>query len=131
MYMLITGLASCDAFVGRSQTPAERLYRRCEYFQRHAVNNGSRGEFLESLDLPYDLNMNSHIRTQLLQNLIDHESAPGGSGLPKPGSVETFASVAPGTWRVVYAPHMTIAAGLLKVCKCISHLCLLYLLFPH
>ena len=115
--VLITGLTPSDAFVGRSQSLAKRPHRLCEYFQRCAVNE-PRSDFLESLDLPYELNLNNPIRTWLLQKLVDRKT-----GLPNPGSVGTFAKVAPGTWRVVYAPHMTIAARAFKVCTGITCCC--------
>jgi hypothetical protein len=111
-------IKSCDAFVGssRSQLKAQSTVT-CRYgpTTRSATGKLPREEFLDYLDLPYELNVNNPVRTQLLQNLIDYGSIPGGINLSKPGKVETFASVAPGTWKVVYAPHMTIAAGLLKV----------------
>ena len=65
--------------------------------------------FFEALDRPYDLNTRSKTRTQLLNDVID-----GGGGLQNPGSRETFESVAEGTWRVCYAPHMTIMFGLFQ-----------------
>eukprot|EP00956_Cyclotella_meneghiniana_P000403 scaffold473_cov112-Cyclotella_meneghiniana.AAC.1 len=103
-------LLECDAFLQPSQIvkPTQR-----HDVQRFATTK-PRDEFLDSLDLPYELNANSPARTRLLQNLIDFGATPGGVNLSKPGSAEAFESVAPGTWKVVYAPHMTIAAGLLK-----------------
>jgi hypothetical protein len=64
---------------------------------------------LDALDRPYDLNAHSETRKNLLNALIDSRG-----GLSNPGSAETFASVAPGIWRVVYAPHMTIIASLVR-----------------
>ena len=110
--LLYTRLLECDAFLQPSQIVKPT--------QRHDVQRFAstkpRDEFLDSLDLSYELNANSPARTRLLQNLIDFGTTPGGVNLSKPGSSEAFESVAPGTWKVVYAPHMTIAAGLLKVC---------------
>lgn len=100
----------CDAFC-----PTIRSF--VKQTQRCAVKQ-PRQEFLDSLSLPYELNENNPSRTQLLKKLIESESKPGGSSLANPGGVETFAAVAPGAWKVVYAPHMTIAAGLLKVRLC-------------
>ncbi len=65
--------------------------------------------FLECLELPFDLNPRSEERTKLLNELMD-----GGGSFANPGSEETFALTAPGVWKVVYAPHMTIMAGLFQ-----------------
>ncbi|KAL3766498.1 hypothetical protein ACHAW5_001167 [Stephanodiscus triporus] len=62
----------------------------------------TKADFVDSLDRPYDLNGEGAVRTSLLDDVIR-----GNDGLADPGSSESFASVAPGTWRVVYAPHMT------------------------
>ena len=66
-------------------------------------------KFLDALDKPYDLNVGSKTRTQLLNDIID-----SNCGITNPGSQESFASVAPGNWRVIYAPHMTFMAGLAR-----------------
>jgi hypothetical protein len=68
----------------------------------------TRDEFFDALDTPYSLNGISESRTELVDDLIRF-----GGGLPNPGSRETFASVAPGSWDVVYAPHMTHISNLL------------------
>ena len=68
----------------------------------------TKADFVDSLDRPYDLNGEGAVRTSLLDDVIR-----GNDGLADPGSSESFASVAPGTWRVVYAPHMTAMSGLL------------------
>ena len=67
-----------------------------------------KSDFVDALDRPYDLNVGSDARTSLLDGVV-----LGGGGLVDPGSRASFATVAPGVWRVVYAPHMTTIAGLL------------------
>ena len=106
----------CDAaFVGSSWTATLKSARRHTHMRGYPTEKESRVQFLESLDLPYELNKNNPTSTNLLQKLVHDGLKPGGNNLSNPGKVEMFAAVAPGTWKVVYAPHMTIAAGLLKV----------------
>ena len=69
----------------------------------------TKSKFLQSLDIPYDLNKGSKERTKLLNDVIDT-----GGGLSNPGSQQSFKSVAPGSWRVCYAPHMTFMSGLAR-----------------
>lgn len=69
----------------------------------------TKSKFLQSLDIPYDLNKGSKERTKLLNDVIDTRG-----GLSNPGSQESFASVATGSWRVCYAPHMTFMSGLAR-----------------
>jgi hypothetical protein len=71
----------------------------------------ARDDFLDALDAPTcSLNSVTETRNALLDGMIRDE---GGCGLTHPGSMETFASVAPGTWNVVYAPHMTYVSATL------------------
>lgn len=116
--LLLSKLLECDAFLQPSHItiPSVKPTQRHDVQRYVTTKLEPRDEFLESLDLSYELNANSPTRTGLLQNLIDYGTNPGGVNLSKPGRAETFESVAPGTWKVVYAPHMTTAAGLLKVC---------------
>lgn len=111
--------ASCDA-LAPVQLRRIRAHRLAE-IKSEAVagsDNSAKTKFLDSLDRPYDLNEHGENRTNLLNALID-----SGAGLSNPGSTGSFASVAPGIWRVVYAPHMTTIAGLfhgelsVQVCK--------------
>jgi hypothetical protein len=97
----------CDAFIRSPQTIHQLQTQR---YATSSVGAAAKSEFLESLKVPYNLNNNNPTRTELLQNLIN-----SGSSLSNPGRAETFSSVAPGSWKVVYAPHMTIMAGLFKV----------------
>ena len=69
----------------------------------------TKSKFLQSLDIPYELNKGSKERTKLLNDVID-----AGGGLLNPGSQESFESVATGSWRVCYAPHMTFMSGLAR-----------------
>lgn len=82
--------------------------------------------FLQSLDNNYTLNQASKERTSLLNKMISEKittenlnkktnGETDGSEVPtlslmNPGS--EYASVAPGLWKVVYAPHMTTISGL-------------------
>lgn len=83
--------------------------------------------FLESLDRLDTLNLASSGRTDLLNKMITEKVLDGisnGSGtsaeilptrsLDKPGLASTFGSVAQGTWKVIYAPHMTTMAGIAR-----------------
>jgi len=98
-------IVSCDAFA-----PVAVVHRRTTVgvglraaAAASDIDNTAKTNFLDALDRQYDLNKHSETRTNLLNTLID-----SSAGFSNPGSVETFASVAPGIWRVVYAPHMTI-----------------------
>ena len=84
--------------------------------------------FFESLDRDDTLNQASKERTTLLNKMVedkviteDLKTIPGNIigkegestlSLKNPGLVNTFDMVASGTWKVVYAPHMTTIAGL-------------------
>lgn len=113
--MSALGFLVSDAFVGIPQKLRLQPSLQRDHLTTTHDAKQLRQDFLESLDFPYELNKHNSLRTDLLQNLIDGGVTPGGTCLPNPGSVDTFSVVAPGTWRVVYAPHMTIAAGLLQV----------------
>mmetsp|Transcript_4672 Transcript_4672/g.10059 ORF Transcript_4672/g.10059 Transcript_4672/m.10059 type:complete len:243 (+) Transcript_4672:58-786(+) len=106
-------LPSCEGFAPVCRRRKEVIVSAV---QAAAVGEKPKSKFLEALDpdRPYDLNARSETRTQLLNEVILKGSLPGGGGLSNPGSVRSFSSVAPGTWRVVYAPHMTIMAGLFR-----------------
>lgn len=78
------------------------------------VNNKEKVLFINSLDSPsssssISINNNNKIellnditeeRTNLLSNLI--KTNP----ILLPGSTESFATIAPGVWKVIYAPHI-------------------------
>lgn len=83
--------------------------------------------FFESLDTDGTLNEASKERTNLLNKMIagkviteNLNVIPGNvSGeykpslsLKDPGLMQSFSKVASGTWKVVYAPHMTTISGL-------------------
>ena len=114
--MSVWVIATCDAFDPvfrfRHSTRARRLADiKSEAEADSASDKGrtTKTNFLDALDRPYDLNAHSETRTNLLNALIHSEY-----GIANPGSKESFASVAPGVWRVVYAPHMTIIASLFR-----------------
>ena len=83
--------------------------------------------FLKSLDTLSMLNQASRERTELLNNMISEKIVTNDliipstsskddiiptASLENPGLESTFSTVAPGTWKVVYAPHITTIAGL-------------------
>jgi hypothetical protein len=84
--------------------------------------------FLQSLDTLNTLNQASKKRTELLDKMISEKvttkdlnnalttSEADGilptASLENPGLESIFSSVAPGTWKVIYAPHMTTIAGI-------------------
>ena len=100
----------CDAFTTgncRSKTSvATSTYLSSSVIEEHTI---TKSKFLQSLDIPYDLNKGCKERAKLLNDVIDT-----GGGLSNPGSQESFQSVAPGSWRVCYAPHMTFMSGLAR-----------------
>jgi len=90
---------------------------------------GDKGSFLRSLDSWDSLNAAGGDRSALLDTLIKNrrevdqimdddstvgkkDERKGSPSLRRPGSCEAFSVVAPGTWDVIYAPHMTFMAGL-------------------
>lgn len=85
--------------------------------------------FLESLDALDTLNVASKERTHLLNQMIQSKQeverininnksqtsqerryVPSQS-LLNPGRLSSFSNVATGTWKVIYAPHMTTISG--------------------
>ena len=103
--------------------PQADAYNQCTTFLREFFSSSTRRKdnktkgsekastamtrFLESLDRPFDLNKGRKERTALLNDLILN-----GDSIQHPGSRESFMAVAPGRWRVIYAPHMTTISGL-------------------
>jgi hypothetical protein len=108
------------------------LFDSLNLFAFSALNDKSPGvsdkvSFLECLDSQDTLNLSSKSRSALLDKLIadkvtvsreDWKSSSvasaesGVQSLSNPGSKESFEIVAPGNWKVIYAPHMTTMAGL-------------------
>ncbi|KAL3797423.1 hypothetical protein HJC23_010549 [Cyclotella cryptica] len=115
LLILMSYILSCNAFLDSSQLVPPLATDQYRWTRRYAIKitgNGPKADFLESLDHPYNLNTHNPTRSNLLQKLVEYGSTPGGSNLSKPG--KTFPSVAEGSWKVVYAPHMTTFANLLK-----------------
>jgi hypothetical protein len=108
--VIVVWIIACDAFAPVQLRPI-RVHRLAATIKAEAVGSdiNAKTSFLDSLDRPYDLNEHGENRSNLLNALVD-----SGDGLSNPGSTESFASVAPGVWRVVYAPHMTTIAGLFR-----------------
>lgn len=70
------------------------------------ITNNKRA-FLDSLDTVNGINAATRERTTLLQALL------GDNPTRRPGAFSSFRPIAPGTWVVVYAPHITTMARLL------------------
>lgn len=86
--------------------------------------------FLESLDRWNTLNIASRERTSLLDKMIQSKQevstlnritssplSPKQTSVPSqslmnPGRLSSFSMVANGTWKVIYAPHMTTISGI-------------------
>lgn len=80
--------------------------------------------FLSSLDTLDRLNTHHKDRTRLLQEMIDSRveipiqdylkdsTSTNNVSIQNPGQWESMQMIAQGTWKVIYAPHMTIMAGL-------------------
>lgn len=100
-------IVTCNAFVPTLHRTITT--QRASLSSAVGEQTAAKANFLEALDKPYDLNRNSETRTQLLNTVMDKVTS-----LPNPGSKESFSSVATGVWRVVYAPHMTIMASLVR-----------------
>lgn len=125
-----TALASLDSLTGAMAERATGLLSRLggENNADNAVVRTDKDAFLASLDTLDSLNDATKERTGLLNSLIENKnevrdlarpstsslssSSSSSPSLERPGSVEAFMDVAPGTWSVVYAPHMTTMAGL-------------------
>ena len=88
-------------------------------------NDNDKDSFLASLDCLDTLNEASKDRTLLLQNLLKENTqvpveellsnkndAQVTLSVQNPGAWESMQPVAAGTWKVVYAPHMTTMAAL-------------------
>lgn len=74
-----------------------------------SLKNSKKADFLESLDLLDGLNEATAQRTELVRALCD--ANPTG----KPGCESSFLpDIAPGEWRVVYAPHMSAMGKLVQ-----------------
>lgn len=85
----------------------------------------SKDTFLDSLTYDNTLNEGTKRRTELLNDMISNKMEVTIKEVLKnqknsdttvsainPGSLASFLPVAPGTWKVVYAPHMTTIAKL-------------------
>jgi len=68
---------------------------------RMLQTNGEKEKFLSSLDKIDAFNAATQRRTQLMNSMIPSNPTP------KPGSVGSFEEIAPGTWKIVYAPHIS------------------------
>lgn len=85
------------------------LISSIESFSVSKVNNNNnvKKSFYDALDDHKKLNEASSDRTTFVQKLT--ESNPTNC----PGSTKSFAPIAVGTWRVIYAPHITTLSKIL------------------
>ncbi|KAL7452256.1 hypothetical protein ACHAWC_003992, partial [Mediolabrus comicus] len=109
--------------IERGDQPQASAYKQCTSFLQKFFSSETKdtskteetiitastvkSRFFNSLDCVNDLNKASKERTELLNDIIDK-----GDSVANPGSRESFMPMAPGRWRVIYAPHMTTMAGL-------------------
>jgi len=63
--------------------------------------------FLTSLNRENAFNTATKQRTELLNSMVTTNPTT------RPGSVDSFQNIAPGTWQIVYAPHISTLSGLL------------------
>lgn len=68
--------------------------------------NSAKQKLLDSLDDPLGFNSATQERTALVKALTLENPTP------QPGSVTGFAPVAVGTWKIVYAPHISTMGSL-------------------
>lgn len=66
------------------------------------VQPASKNEFLRNLDDPTAFNAATKDRTRLVAEMTKENPVEA------PGSTSSFAPLAEGTWRIVYAPHIDI-----------------------
>ena len=109
--------------IERGDQPQASAYKQCTSFLQKFFSSETKdtskteetiitastvkSRFFNSLDCVNDLNKASKERTELLNDIIEK-----GDSVANPGSRESFLPMAPGRWRVIYAPHMTTMAGL-------------------
>ena len=63
---------------------------------------------LQELENPSGFNVATKARTQLVKDLTTENPTR------RPGSTEAFSPLATGTWRIVYAPHISTMGGLFR-----------------
>jgi hypothetical protein len=113
----------CNAFISQSlSTTKVRQVKKTE-----RMMSSDKESFLNTLDVTNTLNGATKERSAMMQKMIDNRLdiavekwslAEGGSdvtatkSLENPGLKDSFNKVAPGNWKVIYAPHMTTIAGL-------------------
>lgn len=112
--LLLLFNSEANALVAR--TPA--LSRRGSSYALHSTKN----DFLQSLSRFDTLNEGTKERTQLLDDMIDSKRTvdvqtvlsdkDDDLSVQDPGSLSSILPIAPGVWKVVYAPHMTTIAKL-------------------
>lgn len=86
-------------FISLLCIPAESLVTKPKISNKQA--------FLDALDTWNGINAATPERTALVQTLVRDNPTPS------PGAQTSFQPIAPGTWIVVYAPHITTMARVL------------------
>jgi len=110
-------LSSCVNVNAWTQSTIRRRANKSAQFMTTTTTMSSAKEsFLASLDHLDRLNEHNKERTRLLQEVIDtklEDNDKNGMSIQNDGLLsESMQAVAEGTWKVVYAPHMTTMAGL-------------------
>lgn len=83
------------------------LFQRQKVQQHHStILDSTKQELINNLDYPNKLNEATSERTLLVKSLCEENPTT------KPGSTKSFSPFAPGTWRIIYAPHISTMAKL-------------------
>jgi hypothetical protein len=67
---------------------------------------GAKSAFLNSLDKTDNFNTASKTRTEILNDLV------AANPTKRPGAGDVFSPIACGTWKIIYAPHISTLSGL-------------------
>lgn len=72
-----------------------------------STTKSSKFSFLDSLDRTDGFNYATKERSHRLDDMISTNPTQN------PGSITSFTPIAPGTWKIIYAPHISALSGLL------------------
>jgi hypothetical protein len=72
------------------------------------MDTSSKNRFIQALDNPNAFNIAKKERTQLVAEMIQENPVPA------PGSTSSFAPLAVGKWRIVYAPHISVMGQIFR-----------------
>lgn len=109
LYLLFTNTVHVDCFQTFSFLYRHPRLKTPATTRRNAIpeNPIAKTTFFESLNHESSFNTASKSRTDLLNDMIITNPTE------QPGSLSSFESIAPGTWRIIYAPHISTLSGLL------------------